>query len=82
MEFQVYKKQDTTIPLPNSYNTLKFTPSKPLDQPPFDYCCVVGQTQWLMQCTQPDLVFALSFLSQFLEDTRVCHYKAVQYTLR
>jgi hypothetical protein len=35
-----------------------------------------------VQCTRPDLAFALSFLSQFLEDPREAHYKAARHTLR
>ncbi|KAI7949518.1 hypothetical protein MJO28_008339 [Puccinia striiformis f. sp. tritici] len=36
-EFQVYNNRDTAIPLPNNYNTLKFTPSETPDQAPFNY---------------------------------------------
>ncbi|KAI7956145.1 hypothetical protein MJO29_007544 [Puccinia striiformis f. sp. tritici] len=36
-EFQIYNDKDTAIPLPNNYNSLKFTPSETPDKPPFNY---------------------------------------------
>jgi hypothetical protein len=81
-EFQVHNNRDTAIPLPNNYNTLKFTPSDTPDQPPFNYWRVVGLLQYVVQCTRPDLAFAVSFLSQFLEDLKVSHYQAACHTLR
>ncbi|KAH9452549.1 hypothetical protein Pst134EB_033519 [Puccinia striiformis f. sp. tritici] len=81
-EFQVYNDRDTAIPLPNNYNTLKFTPSETPDQAPFNYRRVVGLLQYVVQCTRPDLAFAVSFLSQFLEDPKVSHYQAARHALR
>ncbi|KAH9464516.1 hypothetical protein Pst134EB_033278 [Puccinia striiformis f. sp. tritici] len=81
-EFQVYNDKDTAIPLPNNYNTLKFTPSEAPHQPPFNYRRVVGLLQYVVQCTRPDLAFAVSFLSQFLEDPKISHYQAARHTLR
>jgi transposase InsO family protein len=81
-EFQVYNNRDTSIPLPNNYTNLKFTPSDIPDQPPFNYRRVVGLLQYVVQCTRPDLAFAVSFLSQFLEDPRVSHYQAARHALR
>jgi len=81
-EFQVYNDRDTNIPLPNNYNTLKFTPSDTPDQPPFNYRRVVGLLQYVVQCTRPDLAFAVSFLSQFLEDPKISHYQAARHALR
>ncbi|KAI7936995.1 hypothetical protein MJO28_015894, partial [Puccinia striiformis f. sp. tritici] len=81
-EFQVYNDRDTAIPLPNNYNTLKFTPSESPDKPPFNYRRVVGLLRYVVQCTRPDLAFAVSFLSQFLEDPKLSHYQAARHALR
>ncbi|KAI7948147.1 hypothetical protein MJO28_010055 [Puccinia striiformis f. sp. tritici] len=81
-EFQIYNDKDTAIPLPNNYNSLKFTPSETLDKPPFNYRRVVGLLQYVVQCTRPDLAFAVSFLSQFLEDPKLAHYQAARHALR
>ncbi|KAA1095011.1 hypothetical protein PGT21_050223 [Puccinia graminis f. sp. tritici] len=81
-EFQINNDRDTSIPLPNNYNTLKFIPSETPDQPPFNYRRVVGLLQYVVQCTRPDLAFAVSFLSQFLEDPKASHYQAARHTLR
>ena len=81
-KFQVYNDRNTAIPLPNNYNTLKFTPSENPDQPPFNYLRVVGLLQYMVQCTRPDLAFAVSFLSQFLEDPKISHYQAARHALQ
>jgi hypothetical protein len=81
-EFHISNDRSTLIPLPSNWKQLKNCPSEKPTSPPFNYRRVVGLIQWLVQCTRPDLAFALSFLSQFLEDPRECHYKAARHTLR
>ncbi|PLW18034.1 hypothetical protein PCASD_19810 [Puccinia coronata f. sp. avenae] len=81
-EFHISNNRTTLIPLPSNWKQLKHDPSEKPKTPPFNYRRVVGLIQWLVQCTRLDLAFALSFLSQFLEDPRECHYKAAQHTLR
>ncbi|PLW26977.1 hypothetical protein PCASD_23030 [Puccinia coronata f. sp. avenae] len=81
-EFNVSNDQSTMIPLPSNWKQLKTVPSEKPCVPPFNYRRVVGLIQWLVQCTRPDLAFALSFLSQFLEDPWEAHYKAACHTLQ
>ncbi|KAI7955447.1 hypothetical protein MJO29_006846 [Puccinia striiformis f. sp. tritici] len=81
-EFQICNDRKTEIPLPNNYQTLKFSASDSPDNPPFNYRRVVGLLQYVVQCTRPDLAFAVSFLSQFLENPKICHYQAAQHALR
>lgn len=42
---------------------------------------MIGLLQWLVQCTRPDLAFAVSSLSQFLENPLKIHYQAVIHVL-
>ncbi|KAI7954364.1 hypothetical protein MJO28_004764 [Puccinia striiformis f. sp. tritici] len=81
-EFQVHNDRNTEIPLPNNYQTLKFSPAEAPETPPFNYRRVVGLLQYVVQCTRPDLAFAVSFLSQFLEEPKISHYQAARHTLR
>jgi hypothetical protein len=81
-EFNINNDRTTMIPLPSNWKQLKTVPSDKPTKPPFNYRRVVGLIQWLVQCTRPDLAFALSFLSQFLEDPQEAHYKAARHTLR
>ena len=81
-EFQIRNDRSTGIPLPSDWKQIKTFPSEKPAIPPFNYRRAVGLIQWIVQCTRPDLAFALSFLSQFLEDPRESHYKAVRHTLR
>ena len=43
---------------------------------------MVGLLQYVVQCTRPDLAFAVSFLSQFLEQPKTSHYQAARHALR
>ncbi|MBW0505940.1 hypothetical protein O181_045655 [Austropuccinia psidii MF-1] len=71
-----------SAPLPSNYKELKNSEGKPVKPPPFNFRTAVGLLQYLVQRTQPDLSFATSFLSQFLEDPKDEHYKAVVHTLK
>ena len=81
-EFNINNNQSTLIPLPSNWKQLKTIPSHKPKTPPYNYWWVVGLIQWLVQCTRPSLAFALSFLSQFLEDPWESHYKAARHTLQ
>ncbi|MBW0472359.1 hypothetical protein O181_012074 [Austropuccinia psidii MF-1] len=50
--------------------------------PLFNFRRASGLLQYIVQCTKPDLSFAASFLSQFLENPKDVHYKALIHTLK
>jgi hypothetical protein len=81
MKSPLVNDQSTMIPLPSNYKQIKTVPSDKPATSPFNYRRVVGLIQWLVQCTQPNLAFALSILSLFLEDPKEVHYKAAKHTL-
>ncbi|MBW0566499.1 hypothetical protein O181_106214 [Austropuccinia psidii MF-1] len=81
-EFNVNQVQPPSAPLPSNYKDLKNLEGKPVEPPPFNFRRAVGLIQYLVQCTQTDLSFATSFLSQFLENPKYEHYKAVVHTLK
>ncbi|KAI7957540.1 hypothetical protein MJO28_004635 [Puccinia striiformis f. sp. tritici] len=81
-EFQICNDRHNEIPLPNNYQNIKFSSSDLPEDPPFSYRRVVGLLQYVVQCTRPDLAFAVSFLSQFLEEPKICHYQAARHALR
>ncbi|MBW0486417.1 hypothetical protein O181_026132 [Austropuccinia psidii MF-1] len=81
-EFNVNQVRPPSAPLPSNYKDLKNLEGKPVESPPFNFRRAVGLLQYIMQCTQPDLSFATSFLSQFLEDPKGKHYKEVVHTLK
>ncbi|MBW0473195.1 hypothetical protein O181_012910 [Austropuccinia psidii MF-1] len=81
-EFNVNQVRPPSAPLPSNYKDLKNLEGKPVELPPFNFRRAVGLLQYLVQCTQPDLSFATSFLSQFLEYPKDKHYKAIVHTLK
>lgn len=55
------------------------------DEPPtpgFNYRRGVGLLQYLVQCTRPDLAFAVSYLSQFLNKPSKTHQEQLLHTMR
>ncbi|MBW0545431.1 hypothetical protein O181_085146 [Austropuccinia psidii MF-1] len=71
-------------PLPSNYKELKDLKdheNKTTSSPPFNFRRALALLQYIVQCTLPDLSFATSFLSQFLENPKDVHYKALIHTL-
>ncbi|MBW0543580.1 hypothetical protein O181_083295 [Austropuccinia psidii MF-1] len=81
-EFNVNQVQPPSAPLPSNYKYLKNLEGRPAEPPRFNLRRAVGLLQYLVQCTQPDLPFSASFLSQFLEYPKDEHYKAVFHMLK
>ncbi|MBW0480135.1 hypothetical protein O181_019850 [Austropuccinia psidii MF-1] len=79
-EFNLTNCHHTTSPLPGNSKSFKHLPSKSIDHP-FNYRRAISLLQYLVQCTRPDLAFATSFLSQFLEDPKDIHFNAVKHVL-
>ncbi|MBW0478760.1 hypothetical protein O181_018475 [Austropuccinia psidii MF-1] len=79
-EFNLTNCFHTTSPLPGNSRSFKHLPTKSIDHP-FNYHRAIGLLQYLVQCTRPNLAFATSFLSQFLEDPRDIHFNAVKHVL-
>ncbi|MBW0547422.1 hypothetical protein O181_087137 [Austropuccinia psidii MF-1] len=69
-------------PLPRNYKELKSHENYTTIPPPFNFRRALGLLQYIVQCTRPDLSFAISFLSQFLENPKDMHYKALIHTLK
>ncbi|MBW0534202.1 hypothetical protein O181_073917 [Austropuccinia psidii MF-1] len=46
-----------------------------------NFCSAVGSINYLSSATQPDLSFAVSTLSQYLENPGICHWQAFQHVL-
>ncbi|MBW0487558.1 hypothetical protein O181_027273 [Austropuccinia psidii MF-1] len=67
IEFSIEQAKAPPSPLPSNYKELKTLTLEPPKQPPFNFQHAVGLLQYLVQCTRPNLCFATSFLSQFLE---------------
>ncbi|MBW0466862.1 hypothetical protein O181_006577 [Austropuccinia psidii MF-1] len=81
-EFKTNQIRPPSAPLPFNYKELKISGDNIANPPPFNYRRAVGLLQYIIQCTQHDLAFATSFLSQFLEDAKDPHYKAITHTLK
>ncbi|MBW0559032.1 hypothetical protein O181_098747 [Austropuccinia psidii MF-1] len=81
-ESSINQVQPPSAPLPSNYKDLKNLEGKPAEPPPFNLRRAVGLLQYLVQCTQPDLSFATSFLSQFLENPKDENYKEVVHMLK
>ncbi|MBW0541943.1 hypothetical protein O181_081658 [Austropuccinia psidii MF-1] len=81
-EFSINQVKPTLAPLPSNYKELKSLESNTTNTPPFNYRRALGLLQYIVQCTRPDLSFATSFLSQFLENPKDIHYKALIHTLK
>ncbi|MBW0531370.1 hypothetical protein O181_071085 [Austropuccinia psidii MF-1] len=81
-EFNVDQVKPTPSPLPSNYKRLKVANKKSCCQPPFNYRRAVVLLQYLVQCTQPDLSFAVLFLSQFLESLEEPHSSAIINVLK
>ncbi|MBW0563936.1 hypothetical protein O181_103651 [Austropuccinia psidii MF-1] len=82
VEFRIEKAKAPLSPLPRNYKELKTLTLEPPKQPPFNFRHAVGLLQYLVQRTRPDLSFATSFLSQFLESPCEPHYQALIHTLK
>ncbi|MBW0483613.1 hypothetical protein O181_023328 [Austropuccinia psidii MF-1] len=81
-EFQIENCRGNSSPLPSNYQELKNPDLDETPNIPFNYRRVIGLLQYLVQCTQPDLAFSISFLSQFLEHPKDRHYQAVLHVLK
>ncbi|MBW0575132.1 hypothetical protein O181_114847 [Austropuccinia psidii MF-1] len=81
-KFNVDQVKPTPSSLPSNYKQFKIINKKSCCQPPFNYRRAVGLLQYLVQCTQPDLSFAVSFLSQFLQSPQEPHYSAIIHILK
>ncbi|MBW0501578.1 hypothetical protein O181_041293 [Austropuccinia psidii MF-1] len=81
-EFDIKKCRGNSSPLPSNYQELKNQDLCTSPNIPFNYCRVIGLLQYLVQCTRPDLAFAISYLSQFLEFPKDRHYQAVIHALK
>ncbi|MBW0497553.1 hypothetical protein O181_037268 [Austropuccinia psidii MF-1] len=84
-EFSIDQARPPMAPLPSNYKELKDLKdheNKITSSPPFNFRRVLGLLQYIVQCTCPDLSFAASFLSQFLENPKDAHYKALIHTLK
>ncbi|MBW0465060.1 hypothetical protein O181_004775 [Austropuccinia psidii MF-1] len=82
LEFSIEKAKAPPSPLPSNYKELRTLTLKPPKQPPFNFRRAVGLLQYLVQCTRPNLSFATSFISQFLESPCEPHYQALIHTLK
>ncbi|MBW0509208.1 hypothetical protein O181_048923 [Austropuccinia psidii MF-1] len=82
MEFNTDQIRPSLEPLPFHYKESKNMGGNITDPPPFSYERSVGLIQYIVQCTRPDLTFAISVFSQFVEDPKDFHYKAVINTLK
>ncbi|MBW0497574.1 hypothetical protein O181_037289, partial [Austropuccinia psidii MF-1] len=81
-EFNTNPIKPPSSPLTCNYKELKSSGEQITGPPPFNYRRAVGLLQYIVQCTRTELSFATSFLSQFLEDPKDLHYKAVTHTLK
>ncbi|MBW0536281.1 hypothetical protein O181_075996 [Austropuccinia psidii MF-1] len=81
-EFSINQVKPTLAPLPSNYKELKILESNTTIPPPFNYRRALGLIQYIVQCTRPDLSFATSFLSHFLENPKGVHYRALIHTLK
>mmetsp|Transcript_23983 Transcript_23983/g.35959 ORF Transcript_23983/g.35959 Transcript_23983/m.35959 type:complete len:97 (+) Transcript_23983:1659-1949(+) len=43
---------------------------------------MIGSIAYVMTCTRPDLAYAVSKLSRYLNDPKISHWKAAKYVLR
>ncbi|MBW0462946.1 hypothetical protein O181_002661 [Austropuccinia psidii MF-1] len=84
-EFSVNQVGPPMALLPSNYKELKDLKDHEnniTSSPPFNFRRALGLLQYIVQCTQPDLSFSASFLSQFLENPKDIHYKALIHTLK
>ncbi|MBW0498231.1 hypothetical protein O181_037946 [Austropuccinia psidii MF-1] len=81
-KFQIEKCRGNFSPLPSNYQELENPDLVETTKIPFNYQRVIGLLQYLVQCTQPDLAFSISFLSQFLENPKDRHYQEVFHVLK
>ncbi|MBW0517419.1 hypothetical protein O181_057134 [Austropuccinia psidii MF-1] len=81
-EFSINQVKPPMGPLPSNYKELKSPESNIKIPPPFSFRRSLGLLQYIFQCTRPDLSFTTSFLSQFLENPKDKHYKALIHTLK
>ncbi|KAI7956622.1 hypothetical protein MJO28_003717 [Puccinia striiformis f. sp. tritici] len=79
-EFGMTNCRPITAPLPNNATTCPIDPSPP--SPDFNYRRGVGLLSYLVQCTRPDLAFACSYFSQFLNKPSRTHQIHLLHALR
>lgn len=79
-EFRMQEAKTASTPLPLNAITA------PVDSRPvssfFNYRRAVGLINYLVQCTRPDLAFACSYLSQFLNNPSITHEQQVKHVFR
>ncbi|MBW0577314.1 hypothetical protein O181_117029 [Austropuccinia psidii MF-1] len=81
-KFSIDQVEPPMAPLPSNYKELKSHENYTTIPPPFNFRRALGLLQYIVQCTRPDLSFATSFLSQFLENPKDIHHKALIHTLK
>ncbi|KAI7965543.1 hypothetical protein MJO29_001291 [Puccinia striiformis f. sp. tritici] len=79
-EFEMSDCRPIAAPLPNNATTCPIDPSPPT--PHFNYRRGVGLLSYLVQCTRPDLAFACSYFSQFLNKPSKTHQNHLLHSLR
>lgn len=71
--------KSNTNPLPSNVLSI-LVKEEPVDSS-FNYQRGFGLLQYLVQCTQPNLAFAVRYLSQFLNNTSKTHQELVSDTI-
>jgi hypothetical protein len=79
-EFDLTICKSTSTPLPLNALTIPIDKTPPSDG--FSYRRAVGLINYLVQCTRPDLAFACSYLSQFLNNPSRTHEHQVKHVFR
>ncbi|KAI7948485.1 hypothetical protein MJO29_010150 [Puccinia striiformis f. sp. tritici] len=79
-EFDMLDCRPIAAPLPNNATTCPVDPA-PLT-PGFNYRRGVGLLSYLVQCTRPDLAFACSYFSQFLNNPSKTHQNHLLHAMR
>lgn len=79
-EFQMKDCKTASTPLP--LNCLTAPVDSHSVSPRFNYRRAVGLIKYLVQCTRPDLAFACSYLSQFLNNPSLTHEHQVQHVFQ
>lgn len=78
-EFGMTDCKVASTPLPQGASKIPISPSPPSEG--FNYQQAVGLLNYLVQCTQPDLAFCWSYLSQFLNSPLLTHQQQFNHVL-
>ncbi|MBW0535999.1 hypothetical protein O181_075714 [Austropuccinia psidii MF-1] len=82
-----YNMEDCKVTLTQMQSNLKLEPETEAEQDEFktlneDYRSAIGSLNYLSQCTQPDIAYAVGHLSQFLEKPSCQHWASFKRVLR